>query len=144
LTTTTVPELPVVPDGKPPRRRRGLLIGGAVALAAGGALAALLAVNSGPATASQIVSGDGYSVLQTWTQATLPSSLVPYATSAAGGINGSGNEELVVVLKPADAALGTLVAGVVQADAPGVTATMRGDDLIVTGPSSAFSAVGGF
>lgn len=148
LTTTTTagPETTGPGQPAPPksRKRRYFAVAGVAAVAgAVGAAWFAGAFGHGPQTATQIVAGDGYTVVQTYTPASMPASLAPYATSAAYGVSG-GNAEAVVVFKHADAGLASLAAPILQSELPGLTVTLKGDDLTVTGSESQFAGVGGF
>jgi hypothetical protein len=140
--TTTTPEITYVAEPVPPsaplkRSHAVAIVAAAVAVVAAAAIAVTAFGSHAPQTATQVVAGAGYTVVQTYTPATMPASLSAYATSAAYGVSG-GDAEIVVVFKPADDGLGGAVVPVLQSDLPGLSVTMSGGDLTVTGPETVF------
>ena len=99
--TTTTPEITYVAEPVPPsaplkRSHAVAIVAAAVAVVAAAAIAVTAFGSHAPQTATQVVAGAGYTVVQTYTPATMPASLSAYATSAAYGVSG-GDAEIVVV-----------------------------------------------
>lgn len=122
------------------------------------AIAALIAIptvtlalsacgGSGPANAASIVAADGYSgSVQNDTPAQLRSDFGDTASqvsSAAGGMNAAGNEEVVVVFDSATdlQSVQSIIGATFAADGLGSNAS--GAVLRITGSPSAFNSAGG-
>jgi hypothetical protein len=118
----------------------------AVRFIAGATVAAAVGIGLGacssgsPATASQVLTGDGYTAMS---NNLLPASdlaaITPYTTSLAYGTNSAGNIEIVMVVKPSE--LSTLQAGLnaeVASLGSGVHDSVNGDVVRLSGPVSAF------
>lgn len=98
---------------------------------------------SAPTTAAGVVTANGYTVEYQASGAQLPSSLYPYATSAAVGQNGD-NGEAVIVFKPGNTGLESEVSSVLQSEDPQLNYAVSGDELVITGTLADFSGLSSF
>lgn len=106
-----------------------------------GSVIALSACGSSAPTPSSTLTGGGYTVIQTYDQNQLPSSLVNYATSGAVG-DSSSNVEVVLQLTSQGRNLAPAIEGAVENEYPGVTVTLDGDMLVAVAPLSDASEFG--
>jgi hypothetical protein len=106
-----------------------------------GCLTGIAACSGGAASASSIVTGDGYSVLPASVAGTLPPSVRSIISSFAAGKKGI-REEVVLIFK--SSVENTEIAEISQAllgASPGVSTSTSGDVLRIRGTASALSGV---
>lgn len=108
---------------------------------AGLALALTACGGSSSVTPSSILQANGYTVVQTYTQATLPSGLGQYATSGAAGSD-STNVEVVIDLNSTGQSEAPALEALLEDNYPGLTAYNDGSELVVTAPISDASEFG--
>jgi hypothetical protein len=125
-------------------RRTRAAAGVIAAIGLGAGLAACSSGPSTPANATQILQSDGYTVSAAYTtalQGGLASANAPAGeiTSSVAGTNSAGDIQGVVVFdNAADAQSGASGAG----SSPGITVATNGDVVTLTGPVSAWAALG--
>jgi hypothetical protein len=129
--------------------RKTLAMGALAAVFAGGlsTVAACSGGSSAPPTASSVLSGDGYSVLDNVPASQIGSTFGaagPDVLSAAAGTNSSGSAEVVVVFNTAGASLMNADKSQLQTalSGGGATYSLNGQVLKVDGSLSALGSLG--
>lgn len=95
-----------------------------------------------PESASDILRGDGYTVVASESGSQLPSAIAPYVVGFAAGTQGS-EAQVVIVFEPGATALESDIQSQLEQEYPSLVFSVHGTDMIVTGSESTIGNLNG-